>query len=153
MAGTYSQIYIHIVIVVKYRKYLIKPEWEDELYKYITGIIKGKNQLLLEINGMPDHTHILIGIKPSMRLDDLVREIKKSATAFIQQKRFGNKQFRWQGGYGAFSHSKGNLNTVINYIKNQKEHHQKKTLRKEYIEMLEEFEIEYEEKYLFDWLD
>jgi REP element-mobilizing transposase RayT len=153
MAGTFSQICIHLVIVVKYREYLIKPEWEEELYKYMTGIIQGKNQKLIEINGMPDHIHILIVLKPNMRLDDLVRELKKSTTAFIQQNGFSNKLFRWQSGYGAFSHSKGNLNTVINYIKNQKSHHKKTSLREEYMEMLQESGIEYDEKYLFDTFD
>ncbi len=151
--STYSQIYIQIVFAVKYRESLIHTSWEDELYKYITGIIQNKGQLLIAINGMPDHIHILIGLKPSCCLSDLVREVKKASTEFIKEKKFVRGKFQWQEGFGAFSYSKSVLDTVINYVKNQKQHHQKKTFKQEFIEFLEAFEIEYKEAYLFEWLD
>jgi putative transposase len=101
--GTFSQIYIQIIFAVKGRNSLIKTDWEDELYKYITGIIRNKDQNLLAINGMPDHIHILIGMKPNCCLSDLVREIKKSSNEFIKEKKFSKDIFAWQSGYGAFS--------------------------------------------------
>jgi putative transposase len=151
--STYSQIYIQIVFAVKYRESLIHASWEDELYKYMTGTIQNKGQLLIAINGMPDHIHILIGLKPSCCLSDLVREIKKAATEFIKEKQFVKGKFQWQEGFGAFSYSKSALDNVVNYIKNQKQHHRKKTFRQEYIEFLEAFDIEYKEQYLFEWFD
>lgn len=151
--STYSQIYIQIVFAVKKRDSLIQNTWEDELYKYITGIISNKGQKLLAINGMPDHVHILIGMKPSCCLSDLVREIKKSSTTFIKEKKITKFNFRWQEGFGAFSYSHSSLNNVIAYIQNQKEHHRKKTFKEEYIEFLEKFQIEFKDEYLFEWLE
>jgi putative transposase len=151
--STYSQIYIQIVFAVKYREALIQRSWEDELYKYITGIIQNKGQLLIAVNGMPDHIHILIALKPSCCLSDLVREVKKSATEFIKERKFTSYKFQWQEGFGAFSYGKHDLDHVIKYIKNQKQHHQRKTFRQEYLEFLEAFEIDFKEQYLFEWLD
>ncbi len=105
MPGTFYQIYIQIVFAVKGRNSLIQSEWEEELYKYISGIVRNKDQKLLAINGMPDHIHFLIGMKPSCCLSDLIREIKKSSNEFIKQKKFTKYQFEWQEGYGAFSYS------------------------------------------------
>lgn len=151
--GTFSQIIIQIVFAVKRRENLISPVWEDELYKYIAGIIKRKDQKLLAINGMPDHIHILIGMRPSCCLSDLVREIKKSSDAFINEKGFLKYKFYWQSGFGAFSYSRSSLDNVVKYINNQKQHHQKTTFKDEYTAFLQKFEIEYEEKYLFEWID
>jgi len=152
-AGTFSQIYIQLVFSVKNRNSLIKSVWEDELYKYITGIIKNKQQKMLAINGMPDHIHFLIGIKPSCCLSDLVREIKKSSNAFIKEKKFTQYKFEWQEGYGAFSYSHSALDNVIAYIQNQKEHHKKKTFKEEYISFLKKFEIDFKEEYIFNCID
>ncbi len=153
MADTYSQIYIQIVFSVQNRKALIHESWETELYKYITGIVQNKGQKLITINGMPDHIHIFIGMKPNCCLSDLVREIKKSSNTFINEKHFTNFPFYWQEGFGAFSYSFSQVDTVVNYIKNQKSHHQTKSFKEEYLEFLEKFKIEYKEEYLFDWLN
>lgn len=153
MTGTFYQIYIQIVFAVKGRESLIQSSWEEELYKYITGIITNKEQKLIAINGMPDHIHFLIGMKPSCCLSDLVREIKKSSNNFIQEKQFSKFKFQWQEGYGAFSYSHSALDNVIAYINNQKEHHNKKLFRDEYKEFLEKFQIEYKDEYLFEWID
>jgi len=123
------------------------------LYKYITGIITNKGQKLIAINGMPNHIHILIGIKPSCCLSDLVREIKKSSNEFINVKKFSKLKFEWQEGYGAFSYSHSALNNVIAYIQKQKEHHKRKSFREEYEDFLMKFEIEYKKEYLFEWID
>jgi REP element-mobilizing transposase RayT len=151
--STYSQIYIQIVFAVKGRESLISQSWEEELYKYISGIVKNKEQKLLAINGMPDHIHFLIGMKPSCCLSDLVREIKKSSNDFIKEKKLCQYKFQWQEGYGAFSYSHSNLDNVIGYIQNQKEHHNKKTFKDEYIDFLTKFEIEFKNEYLFQWIE
>ena len=153
MAGTFSQIYIQVVFAVKGRESLILSSWEEELYKYISGIVRKKEQKMLAINGMPDHIHFLIEMKPSCCLSDLVREVKKSSNDFIKEKKFVRGKFQWQEGYGAFSYSHSNLDNVIQYIMNQKEHHKKKTFKEEYMEILKKFEIEFKDEYLFKWIE
>ncbi|MCG3166275.1 MAG: hypothetical protein POELPBGB_02053 [Bacteroidia bacterium] len=151
--STYTQLYIHVVFAVKGRESLIQPEWEEELYKYVTGIVRNKEQKMLAINGMPDHIHFFIGMKPSCSLSDLVREIKKSSNEFIKEKKFTKYKFSWQEGFGAFSYSHSQLTDVIQYIMNQKEHHKKKTFKEEYLDFLNKFDVEYNEQYLFEWLN
>lgn len=153
MAGTFSQIYIQVVFAVQNRESLIHSSWEEELYKYISGIVRNKEQKMLAINGMTDHIHFLIGMKPSCCLSDLVREVKKSSNDFIKEKKFVRGKFQWQEGYGAFSYSHSNLDNVIQYIMNQKEHHKKKTFKEEYMEILKKFEIEFKDEYLFKWIE
>jgi putative transposase len=153
MAGTFSQIYIQIVFAVKGRESLIQKEWEERLYQYITGIIRAKEQKLIAINGMPDHIHIFIGMKPSCCLSDLVREVKKSSNDFINENKLSKFKFSWQEGYGAFSYSHSQIDAVAKYILNQKEHHRKITFKEEYVDFLKKFEIEYDEKYLFNWME
>ncbi|MDG4951265.1 IS200/IS605 family transposase [Weeksellaceae bacterium KMM 9724] len=151
--GTFSQIYIQVVFAVKGRNSLIKSDWEEELFKYITGIIQNKGQKMLAINGMPDHIHFLIGMKPSCCLSDLVREIKKSSNLFINDNGFSKYKFEWQEGYGAFSYSHSALDNVIKYINNQKEHHRTKTFKEEYKDFLVKFKVEYKDEYLFKWIE
>jgi putative transposase len=153
MPGTYSQIYIQIVFSPYKRKNLISNNWSEELYKYIGGIIKNKGQKLIAVNGMPDHIHIFVNIKPSISVSDLVRDIKNNSTNFINEKRLVKGIFSWQGGFGAFSYSLSQIDTVYNYIMNQKEHHNKESFKEEYLEMLRNFDIEFEEKYLFEWFE
>lgn len=151
MPGTYSQIYIQIVFAVKGRENLISPKWKDELHKYIAGIIKGKDQKPIIVNGMPDHIHAFIGLKPSMKISDLVRDIKNNSTNYINENKFVRDKFCWQEGYGVFSYSHSQIKDVYNYIANQEEHHRKKSFREEYLEFLKKYEIQYNEKYLFEW--
>lgn len=153
MPGTFSQIYIQIVFAVKGRGSLIGEQWEDELYKYITGIVTNKNQKLLAINGMPDHIHIFIGMKPSCCLSDLVREVKKASNEFVNKKGFTRSRFEWQEGYGSFSYSHSALDNVIKYIQNQKEHHKKLSFKDEYKEFLTQYRIEHKDEYLFNWIE
>ena len=142
MSNTFSQIYIQVVFAVQNRKAQIKLTWENELYKYITGIVQNKGQKMLAINGTSNHIHFLIGMKPSCCLSDLVREVKKSSNDFIKEKKFSKHKFQWQEGYGAFSYGHSNLDNVINYIQRQKEHHRKKTFKEEYLGFLQKFEVE-----------
>lgn len=149
-AGTFSQIYIQLVFAVKGRRNLIESSWEDELFKYITGIITNKGQKLLAINGMPDHIHIFIGMRPSCVISDLVREIKKSSNKFIVEQKFSRHSFAWQSGFGAFSYSHSAVSNVIKYIEEQKNHHRKKSFSEEYKEFLDKFHVDYKDEYLFD---
>ena len=152
-AGTYSQIYIQVVFAVKGRDSLIAQEWERRLYEYITGIVRNKEQKMLAINGMPDHLHFFVGMKPSCRLSDLVREVKKSSNDFIKEEKLSGGRFSWQEGYGAFSYSHSQLDQVIKYIMNQKVHHKKKSFKEEYTGFLKKFNVEYEDQFLFDWIE
>jgi len=153
MAGTYSQIYIQVVFVVKGRENLIQTEWKDELHKYIAGIIKGKGQKPIIVNWVANHIHAFIGLKPAMAISDLVRDMKNNSSNFINDNKYIKGKFAWQEGYGAFSYSHSHIERVYNYILNQEAHHKKKTFREEYLQLLKKFEIEYNEKYLFDWVE
>lgn len=153
MAGTFSQIYIQIVFAVNGREELIEPLWEERLYQYITGVVQNKEQKMLAINGMSDHIHFFIGMKPGCRLSDLVREVKKSSNEFINENKLSKFNFNWQEGYGAFSYGHSQIDNVIRYIINQKQHHQKKPFREEYIDLLKKFIIDHDKKYLFHWID
>jgi len=149
MANTYTQIHIHVVFTVQNRDSLILNRWKDELYKYITGIIQYSKHKLLAINGMPDHIHILIGYRPTQSLSDLMQDIKGSSSKWINEKRFVKGKFSWQEGYGAFSYAKTDLPIIIGYIKQQYEHHTRKTFLEEYLELLKEFDIEYDDRFVF----
>ena len=153
MAGTYSQIYIQAVFAVKGRENLIHKDWRDELHKYISGIITGKQQKSIIVNGVSDHVHCFIGLKPSMAVSDLIRDIKNNSSKFINEKEFVKGKFQWQEGYGAFSYAHSQVEQVYNYILNQEAHHQKKTFRQEYLEFLTKYEIEHKPEYLFEWLE
>ncbi|MCL4483152.1 MAG: IS200/IS605 family transposase [Bacteroidetes bacterium] len=153
MANTYSQIYIQVVFAVQNRNAFLKPVWEEELYKYITGIIQNKGQKMLSINGTHNHIHFFIGMQPTCCLSDLVREIKKSSNTFIKEKEMRPYNFKWQEGFGAFSYGHSQLTDVIQYIERQKEHHQKRSFKEEYLAFLKAFEIEFKNEYLFEWLE
>jgi len=153
MADTFTQIYIQVIFAVQNRKALIQHAWEEELYKYITGVVQNKGQKMLAINGIHNHIHFFIGMKPTCCLSDLVREIKKSSNVFINEKKFTPFKFQWQEGFGAFSYSHSQLTDVIQYIANQKIHHKKRSFKEEYEAFLKAFEIEFRDEYLFDWID
>jgi putative transposase len=153
MPNTYSQIYIQIVFAVEGRQNLIAPDRKEELQKYITGIITRRNQKLLAIHCMPDHTHILIGLKPNACLSDLVGDIKTGSTNHINENKWVKGRFSWQEGFGAFSYGHSQLTTVIRYIQNQVEHHTRQTFRDEYTAFLQKFNVPYDEKFLFKPLE
>ncbi|MFC3809254.1 IS200/IS605 family transposase [Lacihabitans lacunae] len=149
MANTYTQLYTHIIFAVKGRSSLISPIWEAELYKYITGTISNKNQKMMIINGMPDHVHILVGLKPDCNLSDLIRDVKVASTKWIHENKHVVGKFEWQTGFGAFSVSQSGIDAVIKYILNQKEHHNKKTFKEEYTEFLKAYQIDFKPEYIF----
>ncbi|HSR16848.1 MAG TPA: IS200/IS605 family transposase, partial [Ignavibacteriaceae bacterium] len=150
MANTYTQIYIQIVIVVKGRYCLIPVEKKETLYKYISGIVRNKKHKMISINGAPSHIHMLIGLNPVEALSDLMKELKRCSTNFINEQNWIRGNFSWQNGYGAFSYSRSQLSKVIKYIENQEKHHERKTFMEEYIQMLQKFEVEYDEKFIFE---
>jgi putative transposase len=138
-----------LFFAVKHRHSLILNNWKKELYLYISGIIENQGHKLLAINGMPDHIHIFIGMRPNQSVSDLLQDIKRNSSLWINQKGLVNGKFEWQEGYGAFSYSKSHCKSVIEYIENQEIHHKKISFHEEYINFLKKFEIEYDGRYLF----
>jgi len=151
MANTYTQLHVQLVFAVKGRASLVQSTWKDELYKYITGIVQNHHHKMLQINGMPDHIHIFIGYDPRQTIPDLVETIKTDSNHFIKRQGFCPQKFNWQEGYGAFSYARSQVDAVVKYVANQERHHQKKTFQEEYLMMLQKFEVEYKEEYLFDF--
>ena len=149
MANTYTQIYIHVVFAVEGRQNLIRPERKEELQKYMTGIITRQGQKLLAIHCMPDHVHVLIGLKPDMALSNLVGDLKTGSTNHINENKWVPGRFSWQTGFGAFSYSHSQLDDVIRYIADQERHHARTSFREEYLEFLRRFKIDHDEKYIF----
>ena len=153
MANTYTQIHIQAVFAVQNRDSVIHHSWKEELYKYISGIVQKNNHKLLSINGMPDHIHILFGLRPSQSISDLMQDIKGSSSKWINDKKLVRGKFSWQEGYGAFSYSNSEIPTIIQYIINQTEHHKRKTFTEEYHEMLKAFDVDFNDKYIFKPVD
>ena len=153
MAGTFTQIYIQVVFSVKNRQNLLMKPWRDDVFKYMSGIITNKGQKSIIVNGVSDHVHLFIGMKPSMALSDLIRDVKNNTSNFINEKRWINSKFSWQEGFGGFSYSYDDIDAVYKYILNQEKHHHKKTFREEYLDLLEKFDIGYDKKYVFQWIE
>ena len=153
MGNTYTQLYIQIIFTVKDRQNLLPKQHREELHKFITGIVSNRKQKVISIFAMSDHIHLLVGLKPNITISDLVRDIKAGSSNFINDKKWIKNKFYWQEGFGAFSYSKSQLDNVVKYILNQEEHHKKKTFKEEYLDFLTKFEIDFDEKYLFDWIE
>jgi putative transposase len=149
MANTYSQIYIQVVFAVSARQSVIPKQNKDELHKFITGIVKERGQKLLTVHCMPDHTHMLVGLRPSLAVSDLVRDVKNASTNFINSKSWVMGRFSWQEGFGAFSYGHSQLTKIINYIADQERHHAKRSFRDEYIRFLKKYQIDHDEKFIF----
>jgi putative transposase len=153
MANTYTQLHIQFIFAVKYRAAMISNDWKDELHKYITGIFQENNHKMLQLNSMPDHIHIFIGMRPTQSISLLVQNVKTESSKWIKGKKFCKVPFSWQEGYGAFSYSRSHVPDVIRYIQNQEAHHKKEKFLDEYRQLLKSFEIEYEEQYIFKELE
>jgi REP element-mobilizing transposase RayT len=149
MPNTYSQLYVQVVFAVQGRQHFVTEAFRERLQQYITGIVQNQGQKMLSVYCMPDHTHLLVGMKPDLSVSDLVRDVKANSSSFIKNN-LGNT-FNWQKGFGAFSYSKSQLNDVAMYINNQPLHHKTKTFREEYLEFLKRYEVEFDEKYLFEF--
>ena len=153
MAGTFSQVYIQIIFAVKRRENILNKIWREEVFKYISSVIKEKGSKPIIVNGVSDHVHCFVGFKPSTAISDLSRDIKNNSSRFINEKGFTKVKFNWQSGYGAFSYAQSQIDAVYNYILKQEEHHRKKSFKEEYLEFLNKFHVEYKDEYLFDWLE
>ena len=153
MANTYSQISIHSVFTVQGRENFITANWRDDLHKYISGIITGNGVKSLAVGGWKDHVHIFFGMPVTTCISDFMSIIKANSSKWINEKKFVKGKFRWQSVYGAFSHSRSQRDNVIKYIMTQEEHHRNRTFKEEYLKMLSDFEVEYEEKYLFEFYE
>ena len=153
MANTYSKIYLHLVFAVKNRHALLAKEWRQEVFSYIAGAINERGNYCFNVNGYNDHLHIFFDYKSKELIQDLVREIKKSSNQFIKDKNFSKYKFEWQSGYGVFSHGYRERDLIINYIKKQEAHHEERTFKDEYLSLLQKFEIEFSDNYLFDFLE
>ena len=149
MANSFTMLHVHFVFAVKYREALINKEWKEELHKYITGIFQKNEHKVLQINSMPDHLHIFIGMRPHQSISALIQNVKTESSKWINTNKSSKNSFRWQEGYGAFSYSKSHLHDVIRYIQNQELHHRKETFLEEYKKMLQAFEVEFDEQYIF----
>jgi REP element-mobilizing transposase RayT len=153
MANTYSQVYLQFIFAVKGRQSLILPKHNDELQKYITGVVQNRKQKVLAINNIPDHLHLFVGFGTTMSIADFMEEVKSISSKFINEKGWINGRFEWQRGYGVFSYSRSQIDDVIKYIANQQEHHKKKAFKEEYLEFLKKIEVDYDERYLFEWIE
>ncbi|GAB2806203.1 IS200/IS605 family transposase [Ferruginibacter profundus] len=149
MPNTYTQLHIQFVFAVKNRAALIDAGWKERLHQYITGIFQQHNHKMLQINSMPDHIHIFIGMRPHQSVSALMQIVKSESTKWIKEEKLCNHNFAWQEGYGAFSYAKSQVNDVIRYIQNQEIHHRKETFVEEYKKFLTAFEIEWDERYIF----
>lgn len=153
MSRTFSQIYIHSVFAVKGRENLLRKDWRAGVFKYMSGIIKGKDLKPIIINGVADHVHVFMGLKPSLSVSDIIRDVKNNSSNFINAQKLVCGKFSWQDGFGAFSYGHSQIDKVYQYILNQEQHHQKKTFKEEYSSLLRTFEIPFKEQYLFDWIE
>jgi REP element-mobilizing transposase RayT len=153
MANTYTQIYLQVVFAVSSRQCLIAARFKDELFKYMTGIVRNEKQKLISIGGMPDHVHLLIGLQPDIALSDLVKTVKTGSSSLVNANRWVKGKFRWQEGFGAFSYSRSQIARVAQYIESQEAHHAKVTFRTEYLTLLRKFDIAFDDRYVFKWLD
>ena len=153
MANTYTQIYIHVVFAVQGRQSLIPKDHKEELFKYITGIVKNRGQKLIAIKGMSNHVHLFVGLKPNLALSDLIQDVKAASSGFVNEKGWVKGRFNWQEGFGAFSHSHSEIPRVVRYIQRQEEHHRKKSFREEYESVLKDFDVQFNTRYLFTAVD
>ena len=153
MANTYTQMYIQVVFAVSERQCLIAETFREDLYKYIAGIIRNEGQKLISIGGVPDHVHLLIGLQPDMALSDLVKAVKSASSNYVNHQGWIRGRFSWQEGFGAFSYSRSQIPAVARYIENQEEHHAKRSFKHEYLMLLTKFDIAFDDRYVFTWID
>ena len=149
MANTYHQIYLQTVFAVKYRMAVIDKSWKHDLFSILGSLINQTNCKTLIVNGVEDHVHCFLGLKPVVSVSELMKTVKAKSSKFINDHNLTSERFEWQEGYGVFSYSQSHVDTVFKYIKNQEEHHQKQTFKNEYLGLLQKFQVDYDEQYLF----
>jgi putative transposase len=149
MPNTYTQIYIHCVFAVKYRMAMLDAQWDERLRLYITATVQNNGHKMLAVNNVADHVHFLFGLDPVQPVSELLRMVKGDSSEWVNKEGLTKNKFRWQEGYGAFSHSRSQIDNVVKYIHNQKEHHRTVSFEEEYLKMLRDFNVPYDERYLF----
>ena len=152
MANTYHQIYLQLVFAVKYRNAMIDNEWKSKLCGVIGNLINESNCKTYIVNGVEDHIHCLIGLKPTIAVSDLMKNMKAKSSKFVNDNKLTKSRFEWQTGYGVFSYSQSQIDTLYKYIETQEDHHKKITFKDEYAKLLQEFNVQYEPEYLFEEL-
>lgn len=153
MANTYTQIHIQAIFAAAGRRSLIHPDWKEDLFKYISGIFRSQKQKLLAIGGVEDHIHLLFGARPNIAISDLIRDVKANSSAFVNENRLVRGRFNWQEGYGAFSYSKSQIDVVTRYVLNQERHHARRSFKDEYVILLDRFQVDYDDRFLFEWIE
>jgi putative transposase len=152
--GTFTQMYVQLVFAVKNRDAVLTNDIRKRVLEYMSGIITNLKHKSIIVNGTSNHVHILFGLNPSISVSDTVHDIKRSSSLFINNEKLCPYRFSWQEGYGGFTYSRSQISDVYNYIENQESHHNKRTFREEYIDILIKNEIEFEQQFLFDfWED
>jgi putative transposase len=151
--GSYTKIYIHLVFAVKNRENVLHKGIRKRIFEYLSGILANLGHKSIIVNGVTDHVHVFYGMNPAVSVSDTVHDLKRSSSLFINNNKFCIGKFSWQEGYGGFSYNRSQINIVYSYIENQESHHAKKTFREEYIDLLKEFEIDYDTRYIFDFFD
>lgn len=151
--GVYTQIYIQLVFAVKDKEVVLHKDIRKRVFEYLSGILTNLKHKSIIVNGVGNHVHIFFGMNPAVSISDTVHDLKRSSSLFINDKKLCKGKFSWQEGYGAFSYSRSSLSNVCRYVESQESHHMKKTFREEYFEFLKEYEVEYEERFLFDFFD
>ena len=149
MANTYHQIYLQIVFAVKYRKAIISKSWRSQLLGVIGNLINEATCKTIIVNGVEDHVHCFIGLRPVVSVSELMKKVKAKSSKYINDHGLTAERFEWQEGYGVFSYSQSGVDAVYKYIQNQETHHKKETFRDEYVSFLKKFKVEYDEQYLF----
>ena len=149
MANTYTQLYIHFVFAVQNRLSLIDPKWEENLYGYITGVVEQRKHKMMVIKGVPDHVHAFVSMHPNETVSDLMYHVKRSSSLWINDNQLCMGKFSWQEGFGSFSYGKSQTASLIKYIEKQREHHKKRSFRDEYLDILQKFDVDYDEQYIF----
>lgn len=153
MANTYHQIYLQTVFAVKYRKAVLHKEWRSQLFAVIGTLINEANCKTIIVNGVEDHVHCLVGLKPIVSVSELMKSVKAKSSKYINDHSLTKSRFEWQKGYGVFSYGQSQVDKVYKYIQNQEVHHQKQTFLKEYMQFLEKFKVDYDEQYIFKELE
>ncbi len=148
MSNTYSQVYVQCVFAVKYREAMINKEWKSNLLGVIGNLINETGCKTIIVNGVEDHVHCFLGLKPVLSISDLMKEVKAKSSKYINDHQLTKSRFEWQEGYGVFSYGHSQIDDVFQYISNQEVHHKKQTFREEYVAFLEKFEVPYDERYI-----
>jgi REP element-mobilizing transposase RayT len=152
MANTYHQIYLQLVFAVKYRRAVLDKAWRNKVQGVIGNLVNETGCKTIIVNGVEDHMHCFVGLRPAVSVSDLMKTVKAKSSMYINNHSLTKERFEWQEGYGVFSYRRRDVDQIYKYVQNQESHHQKHTFKDEYLDLLKEFEVEYDEQYIFQEL-